>query len=282
MQVSCPNTLTNAALCSMAGGEFGRTLNQPASVPTLGTKGRPLSLTKGGASASISDWYHTGHGAVPTDHIPSSHVMRGRFCLHLAGECAKAPYQGKSPAYHFDNLDKDFLEDERYEAFGALSAILKLKEQLHVSTERERQLGADLQNALNQIRSIVDSKQQTQAATAELNRLQNVASQLQAQLQQKDGEMRILQDNIDGMDNEMASMRAVIDRQDREIEKSILVTQAATHAARDLDIANARLKGAMEEIQVSTPSRVFISTPSRVVTHSLTHESCLLHLPLLS
>lgn len=181
----------------MAGGEFGKTLIQPSSAPVSGTKGRPLSLAKRGASASISDSYNTGHGAVTLDHIPSSHVMRGRFCLHLVGECAKAQYHGKSSAYHFGNLDKDFLEDERYEAFGTLSAILKLKERLHVSTERERQLGSDLQNALNQIRTIVDAKQAKQAGAHEVNGMQNEISQLRAALQQKDGELSMLKDKLD-------------------------------------------------------------------------------------
>ena len=56
-------------------------------------------------------------------------------------------------------FDKDFLEDERFEAVQAFMAILKLKEQLQASTKREHEVSTDLQNSLNQIRVIVDQRQ---------------------------------------------------------------------------------------------------------------------------
>jgi len=85
--------------------------------------------------------------------------MRGRYCLYRMAEYAKTPYEGKNSGYKFENLEKDFLEDERFEAVEALMAILKLKEQLQASTNREHELAKDLQHSLNQIKVIVDQKQ---------------------------------------------------------------------------------------------------------------------------
>ena len=142
------------------GSEFAKTLapglQQPSTtseMPRSGTKGRPVSLSK------VPSFQATGHGPVPVDHVPSSQIMRGRYCLYRMAEYAKTPYEGKNSGYKFENLEKDFLEDERFEAVEALMAILKLKEQLQASTNREHELAKDLQHSLNQIKVIVDQKQ---------------------------------------------------------------------------------------------------------------------------
>lgn len=83
--------------------------------------------------------------ALPLDKILTSNVMRGRYCLHMMAECAKSPYYGVN--YPLGNVDKDFLEEERFEAVEAMAAIIKLKEHVQVSTERERQISAELKEA---------------------------------------------------------------------------------------------------------------------------------------
>jgi hypothetical protein len=44
-------------------------------------------------------------------------------------------------------VDKDFLEEERFEAVEAMAAIIKLKEHVQLSAERERQISAELKEA---------------------------------------------------------------------------------------------------------------------------------------
>ena len=165
--------------------EFGNTLApmsapRSSSTPFADTKGRPQSLTsKGGASRPASITRQpapTGHGAIAVDHVPSSHVMRGRFCLHMVAEVAKAPYLSSGSGYRFENLDKDFLEDERFEAYQALTAVMKLKEQLLVQSEREREARDEfsekthmLQRALNQMQTAAET---SQTETAQASRLQ--------------------------------------------------------------------------------------------------------------
>ena len=136
------------------GSEFAKTL-APA-LTTAPPSKAPLSKV---LPSKPPPMYTSGHGAVPVDHVPSSHVMRARYCLHRMAEYAKSPLEGTSSGYNFENLDKDFLEDERFEAVQAFMAILKLKEQLQASTKREHELSTDLQNSLNQIRVIVDQRQ---------------------------------------------------------------------------------------------------------------------------
>ncbi len=159
--------------------EFGNTL-APRSAPRSSstsfadTKGRPQSLTsKSGASrpvAIISLPDTTGYEAIPVENVPSSHVMRGRFCLHMVAEVVKAPYLSSGSGYRFENLDKDFLEDERFEAFQAITAILKLKEQLLVQSEQERETKDEfsrktqmLQRALNEMQTAVEMSQTDKA-----------------------------------------------------------------------------------------------------------------------
>ena len=165
-------------------GEFGKTL-APRSAPRSSsnsiaeTKGRPHSLSKrgstGGASSLIGPPAPAGHGAIPLDHVPSSHVMRGRFCLHMVAEVAKAPYLSSGSGYRFENLDKDFLEDERFEAFQALTAVMHLKEQLLVHSKREEETREEfeskakgLQLALDQIKTVVQTKQADQTENTRL------------------------------------------------------------------------------------------------------------------
>jgi len=70
-----------------------------------------------------------------------------------------------------------------------------------------------------------------------MNGLQDEISQLHVQLHTKAGEVRSLQEKLEGMENEMATMREVIDRQDRELEKSASQMQIASDANRNLDAA---------------------------------------------
>jgi len=146
-----------------AEAQFDKTLALSYASSSTGAEGRPASLSKA-LPVPMGDTVRAGHEANAVHPMQSINIMRGRFCCHVLGECAKAPHLGSNAAYHFDSLDKDFLEDEQYEAFVALTAILKLKELLAVSADRERVLSSDLDNALCQIKRLVDTQQHHSAA----------------------------------------------------------------------------------------------------------------------
>jgi len=143
--------------------EEARNRSVISTLQCTGNEGRPASLSKA-LPVPMGDTMRAGHEANAVHPMQSINIMRGRFCCHVLGECAKAPHLGSNAAYHFDSFDKDFLEDEQYEAFVALTAILKLKELLAVSADRERVLSSDLDNALCQIKRLVDTQQHHSAA----------------------------------------------------------------------------------------------------------------------
>ena len=87
--------------------------------------------------------------------------------------------------------------------------------------------------------------------------MQNELSRLRAELRNKDDEFARVQEQFDSLDNEMNSMKLLINRQDNEIEKSVLVTRAATTAAIELE--NAKVSSRCK--RTSCPSDRSVSEP---------------------
>ena len=170
---------------------------------------------------------------------------RGKYCLHWIAQCAALPH-GERCRIPFASINDEFFEEERYEAFAALSAVLKLKERVQTLSGREQQLEIDLKEAVARERLMRAESETNQLQHAKEARfLQGGIRDLSEVLQRKDEMIRALKEQMMEIELQLQRSKAEIDRQGGEMEQ---MQQNFRTRLGEKDETNRKLEVATKEV----------------------------------
>ena len=152
-------------------------------------------------------------------------------------QCAALPH-GERCRIPFASINDEFFEEERYEAFAALSAVLKLKERVQTLSGREQQLEIDLKEAIAK-----EEQTRAESATNQLQHqkdvgfLQGGIRDLSEVLQRKDEMIRALKEQMMEIELQLQRSKAEIDRQGSKLEQMQQTLTILTLQGKDFTTA---------------------------------------------
>ena len=221
--------------------------------PAMSGLGTPRSRLPSGYLTATSPH----HDTILENLVPSQPDDRVLRCLRLINMWVSSPVaQGGDLGYDFQQISRDFMENERYEAYAVLTSVTNLKDQLLKTSNREQELEYELQNALNKCEQRSAAFETERGRRDEEGRLcREKNSLLNQMLQLKDMELRDMSKQLeeskrrlDETNREVATLQSSIEQRNKTIGS---LTDAAGSSSGSFDDLQKKLNIANEELLVT-------------------------------